>query len=87
MVLARKLVVHAREVESTHSHAEDAMGRGKAGPRCTVLVAKELDDIHWVIAELVKGLVALHAWSVTCTLKLEVQGLFVIAAPPRLRIH
>jgi len=31
MVLAGKFVMDAREVESSHNHAEDAMGLGKAG--------------------------------------------------------
>lgn len=86
MLLADRPALHAREVESTHSHAEDAMGLGKAEQSGTAQVATELDEKRWVNAELVKGLVALHVWPVTCTLRLEVQGLFVGVAPAKLRM-
>jgi len=87
MLLAGRPAMHAREVESTHSLAEDAMGLGKAAlARGNARVATELDEKCWVNAELVQGLVVLHVWPATCTLRLEVQGLFVGVAPAKLRM-
>jgi hypothetical protein len=61
MVLEGKDVVHARERESSHSHAEAAMGVGSKVVARFVLVAMVLDGILWVIAELVEEMAKLLA--------------------------
>lgn len=83
MVLESEDVVHARERESSHSHAEDAMGVGSKVVASSVLVAMGLDGILLVIAELVEGMAKLIAWFVTRILRLEAQGLTALTAPAR----
>ena len=74
----------AREVESTNSHVVAAMGLAKDGQSHTAQVAMDLDKKHWVIADLVKEVVALLVLCATPILRMENQDLSATNVPVRL---
>lgn len=84
--LEAKDVMRARDLEGSHSHAEDAMGVGKAGQSDIVLAAMGVDGIHWVIAELVEGPVTSRVCCATRILWLVVRGLIASTVPARPRM-